>query len=62
MTYLTHAYAVNRRIYDVLIELCERGHGAIDDCTAELQKDFNCYCFVPDLVWQERIDSDTRPG
>lgn len=62
MTYLTHAYAVNRRIYDVLIELCERGRGAIDDCTAELQKDFNCYCFVPDLVWQERIDSDTRPG
>ncbi len=60
MTYLTHAYAVNHRIYDVLIELCEGGQGAIDDHTATLQKDFNCYCFVPDLIWQERIDTDTR--
>jgi len=59
-TYLTHAYAVNRRVYNVLIELCERGQGAIDDHTATLQKDSDCYCFVPDLIWQERIDSDTR--
>jgi glycosyl transferase, family 25 len=62
MTYLTHAYVLKRSTYDVLIELCEQGRGAIDDHTAALQKDFNCYCFVPDLVWQERIDSDTRPG
>ncbi|HYP28553.1 MAG TPA: glycosyltransferase family 25 protein [Blastocatellia bacterium] len=62
MTYLTHAYALNRRTYDALIELCEPGLLAIDDYTAELQKDFNCYCFVPDLIWQERLDSDTRPG
>jgi GR25 family glycosyltransferase involved in LPS biosynthesis len=60
MTYLTHAYAVNHSVYDVLIELCERGQGAIDDHTAALQKDYNCYCFIPDLIWQERIDSDTR--
>lgn len=60
MTYLTHAYALNSSLYDVLIELCEQGARAIDDYTAELQKDFNCYCFMPDLIWQERIDSDTR--
>ncbi|HEX8136685.1 MAG TPA: glycosyltransferase family 25 protein [Pyrinomonadaceae bacterium] len=60
MTYLTHAYALHRRIYDVLIELCEGGQGAIDDHTVTLQKDFNCYCFVPNLIWQERLDSDTR--
>jgi glycosyl transferase, family 25 len=60
MAYLTHAYAVNHSIYDVFIELCEGGQGAIDDHTVTLQKDFNCYCFVPDLIWQERIDSDTR--
>ncbi len=62
MTYLTHAYALKRGIYNALVELCEQGRGAIDDHTAALQKDFNCYCFSPDLVWQERIDSDTRPG
>ena len=60
MTYLTHAYALNHSTYDVLIELCELGRGAIDDYTAALQKDFNCYCFMPDLIRQERIDSDTR--
>jgi glycosyl transferase family 25 len=60
MTWLTHAYAVNHRIYDALIELCEGGQGAIDDHTATLQKGFNCYCFVPDLIWQESIDSDTQ--
>lgn len=60
MTYLTHAYALPCSTYDALIELCEQGRGAIDDHTAALQKNFNCYCFVPDLVWQERIDSDTR--
>ena len=60
LTYQTHAYAVNHRIYDVLIELCEGGRGAIDDHTVTLQKDYNCYCFVPNLIWQERIDSDTR--
>jgi GR25 family glycosyltransferase involved in LPS biosynthesis len=60
MTYLTHAYALNSRVYDVLIGLCEQGRLAIDDYTAALQKDFNCYCFMPDLIWQERIDSDTR--
>lgn len=62
MTYLTHAYALNRSIYNALVELCEQGQLAIDDYTAALQKSFNCYCFVPDLIWQERLDSDTRPG
>ena len=62
MGYLTHAYALKSGIYNALVELCEQGRGAIDDHTAALQKDFNCYCFSPDLVWQERIDSDTRPG
>ncbi len=61
MTYLTHAYVLKHNTYKILIDLCEQGRGAIDDHTAALQKDFNCYCFVPDLVWQERIDSDTRP-
>lgn len=60
MTYLAHAYAVNCNMYDVLIELCERGEKALDDYTADLQKDFNCYCFMPDLIWQERLDSDTK--
>jgi glycosyl transferase family 25 len=62
MTYLCHAYALKSVIYDPLIELCEQSRGAIDDHTAALQKVFNCYCFSPDLIWQERIDSDTRPG
>jgi len=59
-TYLTHAYALNQGIYDALIELCEQGQRVVDQYTVELQKTFNCYCFVPNLVWQERIDSDIR--
>ena len=59
-TYLTHAYALNHSIIDALIELCEQGLLAIDDYTVELQKRFHCYCFAPDLIWQERVDSDTR--
>jgi glycosyl transferase family 25 len=59
-TYLTHAYALKHNIIAALIELCEQEQLAVDDYTVELQKSFNCYCFVPDLIWQERVDSDTR--
>lgn len=61
-TYLTHAYVLNQGIYDALIKLCEQGQRVVDEYTVELQKTFNCYCFAPNLVWQERIDSDIRTG
>jgi GR25 family glycosyltransferase involved in LPS biosynthesis len=59
-TYFTHAYALNQGIYDALIELCEQGQRVVDQYTVELQKTLNYYCFVPNLVSQERIDSDIR--
>ncbi len=59
-TYFLHAYALDSGIYDALIELCELGQRVVDQCTVDLQKTRSCYCFVPNLVWQERIDSDIR--
>jgi len=59
-TYFTHAYALDQGIYDALIELWEQGQRFVDQYTVQLQKTRNCYCFVPNLVWQERIDSDIR--
>ena len=59
-TYFTHAYALNQGIYDALIGLCEQGLRVVDQYTVDLQKTRNCYCFVPNLVWQERLDSDIR--
>jgi hypothetical protein len=55
-----HAFALIQGIYDALIELCEQGQRVVDQCAVDLQKTRNCYCFVPNLVWQERIDSDIR--
>jgi glycosyl transferase family 25 len=59
-TYFLHAYALDQGIFDALIELCEQGQRVVDQYTVDLQKTRNCYCFVPNLVWQERIDSDIR--
>jgi glycosyl transferase family 25 len=57
-TWLAHAYALKHTLYDAFIEHCERGQEAVDHYLAMLQKHFNCYCCVPDLVWQQGEDSD----
>ena len=59
-TYFTHAYALDQGTYDALIELCEQGQKVVDQYAVDLQKTLNCYCFAPNLVWQELIDSDIR--
>ena len=54
----THAYALRDRIYDAVIELCERDDRAIDEYTVVLQHTYNCYRATPFLVWQQCQDSD----
>jgi glycosyl transferase family 25 len=49
----TYAYAMRRTIYDGFVELNRRARGALDENNRELQKRFNCYCFMPHLAWVE---------
>jgi len=60
-TWLAHAYALRSTMYDAFIAACEQEQEPLDYYTATLQKDFDCYCFVPDLVWQLDEDSDIVP-
>jgi hypothetical protein len=49
----TYAYALRHTIYDGFIELNRRALRVLDENTRELQKRFNCYCFMPHLAWVE---------
>lgn len=57
-TWLAHAYALKSTVYDAFISSCEAAQEPLDYYTMRLQKDFNCYCFLPDLAWQLGEDSD----
>jgi GR25 family glycosyltransferase involved in LPS biosynthesis len=59
-TWQSLCYAVNHTLYDALIEQCEETQEAIDHYLVALQGRFNCYCFMPSLVWQAGDDSDTQ--
>jgi hypothetical protein len=56
----TFAYALRESIYDGFIELNEKALTVLDENTRELQKHFNCYCFMPHLAWVEVDHSDVR--
>src|SRR5262249_36197586 len=47
-------------IYDRFIELNERALTVVDESNRILQKEFNCYCFMPHLAWVEEDYSDIR--
>jgi GR25 family glycosyltransferase involved in LPS biosynthesis len=54
----THAYALDKKVYDAFIALCEQGRAPVDGCTIIMQDIFDCYCFTPRLAWQDQADSD----
>jgi glycosyl transferase, family 25 len=56
----TFAYALRESIYDGFLELNEKALTVLDENTRELQKYFNCYCFMPHLAWVEEDHSDVR--
>ncbi|HEY3040366.1 MAG TPA: glycosyltransferase family 25 protein [Pyrinomonadaceae bacterium] len=56
----TFAYALKYTIYDEFIEQTRRATSVLDESTRALQKDFNCYCFKPNVAWVEEDYSDVR--
>src|SRR5262245_20335386 len=56
----TYAYALNESIYDAFIELNNRILQPVDVNNYELQRRFNCYCFLPHLAWADADYSDTH--
>jgi GR25 family glycosyltransferase involved in LPS biosynthesis len=56
----TYAYALKHTIYDKFIEVNRQALTVLDENTRELQKQFNCYCFMPHLAWVEEDFSDVR--
>lgn len=56
----TYAYALRNTIYDAFIELNRKALTVLDENTRALQKQFNCYCFMPHLAWVEEDRSDIR--
>jgi len=56
----TYAYALKHTVYDGFIEVNRKALTVLDENTRELQKLFNCYCFMPHLAWVENDYSDVR--
>jgi len=56
----TFAYALKHTIYDGFIEQTRKATNVLDESTRALQKDFNCYCFKPNVAWVEEDYSDVR--
>jgi glycosyl transferase, family 25 len=54
----TYAYALKHTIYDKFIEVNREALALLDQNTRALQKQFNCYCFMPHLAWVEEDFSD----
>lgn len=59
-TLSTYAYALKHTIYNRFIELNRQALTVLDENTRALQKEFNCYCFMPHLAWVEDDYSDVR--
>jgi GR25 family glycosyltransferase involved in LPS biosynthesis len=56
----TFAYAVRNTVFDEFIELNSRAEHVLDMNSYRLQERFNCYCFMPNLVWVESEYSDVQ--
>ena len=56
----TYAYALKQTIYDGFIQANRQAPTLLDETTRDLQKRFNCYCFMPHLAWVEDDFSDVR--
>ena len=56
----TYAYALRQTIFDRYIDLNRQALTVLDENTRALQREFNCYCFMPHLAWVEEDFSDVR--
>lgn len=56
----TYAYALRDTGFDAFIELNSKGNEVLDANSLVLQKEFNCYCFMPHLAWVEDDYSDAQ--
>jgi glycosyl transferase, family 25 len=56
----TYAYALRDTVFDAFIELNSKGNEVLDVNSLVLQKEFNCYCFLPHLAWVEAGYSDAQ--
>lgn len=56
----TYAYALKNTIFDDFIELNLKAETVLDNNNLVLQRQFNCYCFMPHLAWVETDYSDAQ--
>ena len=56
----TYACVLRDTVFDAFIELNSRTSDVLDVNSLELQKRFNCYCFLPHLAWVEFDHSDAQ--
>jgi GR25 family glycosyltransferase involved in LPS biosynthesis len=57
-TYTTHAYAIRKPIYKVVMKMFPKLQFEVDVMYSMLQNSFNCYVFRPHLAWQQDGYSD----
>ncbi len=57
-TYTTHAYAIRKPVYDVVLKMFPKLKHEVDVMYSLLQSSFNCYVFRPHLAWQRDGYSD----
>ena len=56
----TFAYALRNTVFDEFIALNARAEHVLDMNSYQLQQCFNCYCFMPNLVWVAAEYSDIQ--
>jgi GR25 family glycosyltransferase involved in LPS biosynthesis len=56
----TYACALKSTVFDAFIQLNGETAEVLDNNSLVLQKQFNCYCFMPHLAWVEIDHSDAQ--
>lgn len=56
----TYACVLRDTVYDAFIKLNNKSNAVLDVNSLALQKQFNCYCFLPHLAWVEADHSDAQ--
>lgn len=56
----TYACVLRDTVFDAFIELNGRANEVLDVNSLVLQRQFNCYCFLPHLAWVEVAYSDAQ--
>lgn len=57
-TYTTHAYAIRNTVYDLVLDTLNKFSSEGDVLMAEVQRECNAYCFIPNIAWQRPSKSD----